>query len=120
MNRPETTSLCEVEPSRSPESRLMLAVLSDALVTFQRGLDSPVPVRRKRYCEVELWITDTSSDWPFSFEIICHTLHLDPDYIRAGLRLLKYESLSRRADKRGIALRRAMIFDRRSWRGRIG
>ncbi len=109
-----------VEPSENPESRLMLAVLSDALVTFQRGLDSHVPERRKRFCEVDQWISESNTEWPFSFESICHTLHIDPDYIRTGLRLLKYESLSQRTEKSAPALRRETIYDRRSWRGQIG
>lgn len=108
-----------VEPSREPENRLMLAVLEEALVTFQRGLNSPVPERRKRFCEVDRWVTERDSDWPFSFENICQTLRIDPDYIRAGLRNLKCESLLRRAATRGRKLRRERIYDRRGWRGHI-
>jgi hypothetical protein len=108
-----------VEPSREPENRLMLAVLEEALVTFQRGLNSPIPERRKRFCEVDRWVSEKDSDWPFSFENICQTLRIDPDYIRAGLRSLKCQSLSRRAHARGRKLRRERIYDRRGWRGHI-
>lgn len=107
------------EPSREPENRLMLAVLEEALVTFQRGLNSPVPERRKRFCEVDRWVSERDSDWPFSFENICQTLRIDPDYIRAGLRSLKCESLLRRSQARGRKLRRERIYDRRGWRGQI-
>ena len=107
------------EPSREPENRLMLAVLEEALVTFQRGLNSPIPERRKRFCEVDRWVSERDSDWPFSFENICQTLRIDPDYIRAGLRSLKCESLLRRAEIRGRKLRRERIYDRRGWRGQI-
>ena len=108
-----------VEPSREPENRLMLAVLEEALVTFQRGINSPVPERRKRFCEVDKWVLEKDSDWPFSFENICHTLRIDPDYIRAGLRTLKCQSLVRRTTTRGRKLRRERIYDRRGWRGQI-
>ena len=108
-----------IEPSREPENRLMLAVLEEALVTFQRGLNSPVPERRKRFCEVDKWVSEKDSDWPFSFENICQTLRIDPDYIRAGLRNLKCDSLTRRSELRGRKLRRERIYDRRGWRGHI-
>lgn len=114
-----TVDQLEIEPSREPENRLMLAVLEEALVTYQRGLDSPVAERRKRFCEVDRWVSDRESDWPFSFENICATLRIDPDYIRAGLRQLKCQSLARRAETRGRKLRRERIYDRRSWRGQI-
>ena len=108
-----------VEPSREPENRLMLAVLEEALVTFQRGLNSPVPERRKRFCEVDKWVSEKDSDWPFSFENICQTLCIDPDYIRAGLRTLKCQSLMTRSQSRRRKLRRERIYDRRGWRGHI-
>lgn len=109
----------EIEPSREPENRLMLAVLEEALVTFQRGLGSPVPERRKHFCEVDRWVSDRESDWPFSFESICATLRIDPDYIRAGLSQLKSQALGRGIDVRGRRLRRERIYARRGWRGQI-
>ncbi len=108
------------EASREPENRLMLAVLEEALATFQKGLNSPVPERRQRFFEVDRWISDRDSDWPFSFENICHTLRIDPDYIRDGLRRLKCQSLVKQPVVAGRKLRRERIYDRRSWRGQIG
>jgi hypothetical protein len=35
--------------------------------------------------EAEEWIMEKNSDWFFSFENICETLELYPDYIRQGL-----------------------------------
>jgi hypothetical protein len=89
-----------------PEYRLMLAVLEDALVTYQYGLRSVNPLRRRRSCEVERWIASTESDGPFSFESICTALHLDPDYIRAGLVQLKHKVYSDQPMRRRIRLRR--------------
>ncbi|HYC01335.1 MAG TPA: hypothetical protein VEC57_19540 [Candidatus Limnocylindrales bacterium] len=107
------------ETSREPENRLMLAVLEEALVTFQRGLNSPVPERRKRFFEVDRWVASHDTDWPFSFENICTTLHLDPEYIRAGLRQLKKQAHARRTVVKERKLRRERIYDRRAWRGQI-
>ncbi len=108
------------ETSKEPENRLMLAVLEEALVTFQHGLGSPVALRRKRFFEVDRWVASRDTDWPFSFENICTTLRIDPDYVRAGLARLKRQAFARSAEVRGRRLRRERIYDRRAWRGQIG
>lgn len=110
-DRPEVTT--------SPSNRLMLAVLEEALVTFQRGMNSPVPEQRRRFCEVESWAGSNDTDWPFSFENICHALRLDPDYIRKGLRSLKRDAQATRGRNKDRKLRRERIYDRRAWRGQI-
>jgi hypothetical protein len=97
----------------------MLAVLEEALVTYQRGINSPVPEQRRRFCEVDSWTSSEDTDWPFSFENICHALRLDPDYIRFGLRTMKREALVTRSRPTERKLRRERIYDRRAWRGQI-
>ena len=72
-----------------PEHRLMLAVLEDAVLVFRNGLDSGDPTRRKESFEVARWVIERDSDSLFSFENVCRTLQLDPDYIRSGLLGLK-------------------------------
>ena len=69
-----------------PEKRLQLAVLEDAVLTFERsvGVDDARPQRL--LAEVEAWVASDATDWPFAFVAICHTLNIDPDYVRAGLR----------------------------------
>jgi hypothetical protein len=110
MDKPELTA--------SPRNRLMLAVLEEALVTFQRGLNSPRAEQRRHFFEVDRWVASDDTDWPFSFENICNCLRIDPDYIRKGLRRLKADALRGKAvRKRG--LRRERIYDRRGWRGQI-
>ncbi len=90
----------------APEFKLMLAVMEDALVTFQYGLRSANPLRRRRGCEVEEWVASNDSDSPFSFENICTTVGLDPDYIRAGLVQMKRSAHAERFRVRRIRLRR--------------
>ena len=107
------------ELTRDPSNRLMLAVLEEALVTFQRGINSPVPEQRRRFCEVDEWVASDDTEWPFSFENICEALRLDPDYIRGGLRRMKKDSLLLRVRPRERKLRRERIYDRRAWRGQI-
>jgi len=69
-----------------PEKRLQLAVLEDAIITFERsvGVDDARP--RRLLAEVDAWFASDATDSPFAFMTICHTLNIDPDYIRGGLR----------------------------------
>jgi len=109
------------EVTATAGNRLMLAVLEEALVTFQRGLNSPHAEHRRHFHEVDRWIKSADTDWPFAFENICSCLRIDPDYIRAGLRRLKFEALAAGGRAvRAAGLRRERIYDRRGWRGQIG
>src|SRR5439155_1419454 len=42
--------------------------------------------RLRLLAEVDAWLASDVTDWPFAFVTICHTLNIDPDYIRRGLR----------------------------------
>ncbi len=107
------------ELTASPRNRLMLAVLEEALVTFQRGLNSPRAEQRRHFYEVDRWVASHDTDWPFSFENICSCLRIDPDYIRAGLYRLKCDALSGKPCPKAPSLRRERIYNRRGWRGQI-
>jgi hypothetical protein len=74
---------------RRGEERLMLAVLQDAVECFQENVLSQQPWEQKLFEEAEDWILAKNADWPFSFENICETLQLNPDYIRQGLMVWK-------------------------------
>ncbi|HYC54955.1 MAG TPA: hypothetical protein VEL28_08445 [Candidatus Binatia bacterium] len=83
----DTSAALEIDTTA--ENRLMLAVLEEALATFRLGVTSDRPLRRKRYFEVARWFASSDNDWLFSFESICTSLGMDPDYLRAGLRQLE-------------------------------
>jgi hypothetical protein len=70
---------------RGGEERLMLAVLQDAVKCFQEHVLAQHLWEKKLFREAEEWILEKNSDWLFSFENICETLQLNPDYIRRGL-----------------------------------
>src|SRR6516162_10168597 len=70
---------------REGEEKLMLAVLSDAIEEFQKHVLSKDERGRKLFREVEEWFLEKDGDCLFSFEYICDTLELHPDYIRQGL-----------------------------------
>jgi hypothetical protein len=105
----ELTPVVEVAPKpESDKRRLMLAVLEEALTTFQRGLVSDVAERRKHACEVETWVASDAVDWPFAFENVCDCLGIEPDYVRRRMNTLRrsiYGSLKRN-DKRRAGVKK--------------
>jgi hypothetical protein len=70
---------------REGEEKLMLAVLTHAVDYFQKHLLARNNSAKKLFQEAEEWFMETNTDWLFSFESICKTLQLHPDYIRRGL-----------------------------------
>jgi len=74
---------------REGEEKLMLAVLASAVEYFQKYVLSKDQKGRKLFQEAEEWFLEKDSDQLFSFEYICETLGLHPDYLRQGLRSWK-------------------------------
>jgi hypothetical protein len=70
---------------REGEEGLMLAVLENAIEYFQKYALAQSEREKRLFREAEEWILEKNSDWFFSFENICETLELYPDYIRQGL-----------------------------------
>lgn len=68
-----------------PEKRLLLAVLEDAIICFQKYFDAQDAKQRRLHEEAVSWIFDRSDNPAFSFENICDTCGLDADYLRTGL-----------------------------------
>lgn len=74
------------EASLVPEKRLMLAVLEDAIASFQRAfVQSTAIVEEAEEFDVEAWLESDDMSWPFSFASICQALDMEPDYLRRGL-----------------------------------
>jgi hypothetical protein len=72
------------------EKRLMLAVLEEAIATFQHDLEAKTRRGQRLFREAEDWIRSTDTSWTFAFENVCHALGLDPEYLRGGLERLKH------------------------------
>ena len=85
------------EHSAFPEKRLMLAVLEDAVATFQRYVDAKNRRGQRLFREAEEWVVSDDTDWPFAFENICHTLDIEPDFLRRGLARWKERQLAKAA-----------------------
>ena len=68
-----------------PEKALMLAILDDAVACFQKYVTAQRPKEKVLFQDAEEWFMEKDSDWFFSFENICESLGLDPNYLRKGL-----------------------------------
>ncbi len=93
------TSLGGGESSRGPYTgikALMLAVLDNGISSYL----SSVPRIR---AEAEQWVTSKRQRSPFAFSIVCETLGLEPDAVRAELRRWRDSGIS---PARAIARRR--------------
>jgi len=75
----------QVDSSLQPEKRLMLAVLEDAVGTFQKYVNVRSRHGRRLFSEAEEWFASHDGDWPFAFVSVCQALGLEADYLRAGL-----------------------------------
>src|SRR6266436_5569165 len=78
---------------REGEERLMFAILESAVEDFQKYVLARNPSGKKLFQDAEEWFLEKDSDELFSFENICETLQLHPDYIRQGLMVWKEAKL---------------------------
>lgn len=87
-----------------PEKRLMLAVLEEAIATFQRHVTSKTDHGQQLVDDVESWADGADADWPFSFENICAALDIEPDFLRSGL--MRWKERHADATENGTAIYR--------------
>jgi len=80
-----------------PERHLMLAILEDAVVSFQKNLNARSAKKRAQFEEAEAWLLDEKDSALFSFESICNTLGVEPSYLRRGLMAWKRENAPAKA-----------------------
>lgn len=90
-----------------PEEKLMFAVLTDAIECFQKYYGDNVQRRRRLFTEAEAWISTKEDAWPYSFENICATLNLDPNYLRMGLARWRVDH---EAQKTGLRIRKTLRY----------
>jgi hypothetical protein len=68
-----------------PWRRLMIAMLVDAIRSFQIKLEAHQPARREEFSEARSWIFSDDDNGFFSFRAVCDALELDPRTLRTGL-----------------------------------
>jgi tRNA(Met) C34 N-acetyltransferase TmcA len=81
------------------EKRLMLAVLQDAVECYQKYLVARRGKDKNLFSEAEAWILEQDNRSAFSFDNVCDSLGLAPNYVRAGLLKNKTRLLSRRHER---------------------
>jgi hypothetical protein len=86
-----------------PERALLLAVLDDAVRSFQDNLLSQNKKKQLLFEEAREWLFSNDSGWVFSFVSICGLLGLDPDYIRRGLKRWQERALYAAKKKQRVA-----------------
>ncbi len=74
-----------VDSSLQPEKRLMLAVLEDAVGTFQKYANANERNGQRLFADVEEWFESDDLEWPYSFVNVSNALGLDVSYMRRGL-----------------------------------
>lgn len=67
------------------ERELMLAVLSDAIECYWKYQKSARRSAIRLYQDAKKWIFAEDDSMPFSFNVVCETLELEPGYIRRGI-----------------------------------
>jgi hypothetical protein len=79
-----------------PEKKLMLAVLEDAIACYQKYLFARDSKGKALFQEAEEWVEEPGGTGVFSFDSVCETLGLNPDYVRRGLAEWKKAALAQR------------------------
>jgi hypothetical protein len=77
-----------------PEKKLMLAVLEDAIGCYQKYLFARDSKGKALFDEAREWVEEAGAGSVFSFDSVCETLGLNPDYVRRGLTEWKRAALS--------------------------
>jgi len=72
-------------PRRTPEQRLMGAVLEDAMRELTRPGGEWRGARSRRRAEIQAWFESDDVAWPFSFVNVCEALDLDVGDFRSRL-----------------------------------
>ena len=71
----------------TPERRLMMAVLDDAIRCVEKYRCSTDARGRRVFFEAKRWLLAEEPNWPYSFERICAVLDLDATAVRYRLLL---------------------------------
>ncbi len=73
----------------TPEHRLRIAVLDDAIQCVEKYRFATNVRGQRRFHEARRWLLAEETDWPYSFEVICEVLDLDANAVRHRLRLAR-------------------------------
>lgn len=85
-------------PPLTPERRLLLALVEDAVKVLRKYRNTPAGKDRDLFVDTVLWFTEPRGTAKLSFEPVCGHLWLDPAAVRSALQR-----------RLGITLKRAKI-----------
>ncbi len=101
------------------ETRLLFAVLEDAVRCYVKTANSPRRCDREQFDEVQRWFhAEAGTHSPFSFEYVCDVLGIEPTALRERLGLINVEDLPTK-QMRSVG-RRQVVRAGRSSRKRSG
>ena len=89
-----------------PFSRLMHAILIDAVRCYQVNFDARRPSKKQQFSEARGWLFHDEDSGPFSLRKVCDALEIDPDHVRRGLTSWKVKRL---AGEKVAAIRRSPV-----------
>jgi len=70
----------------SPELKLLAAVLEDAVATLTTDQRRCSRRQQRDFADALAWLHNRDgTDWVLSFDSVCASLAIDPDYLRQGL-----------------------------------
>jgi hypothetical protein len=76
------------------ETRLLFAVLEDAVRCYVKTFNSSRRSDREQFEEVQNWFnSEVGTRSPFSFEYVCDVLMIEPQILRSRLKLLSAKDL---------------------------
>ena len=87
-----------------PEKKLMLAILEDGIACFQKYVFARDGKGKALFREAETWVEDEGGEAVFSFDSVCESLGLDPDYLRRGMRMWKAQALAQQSQAKVVQL----------------
>ena len=89
-----------------PFTRLLHAILIDAVRCYQVNFDARRPSKKQQFSEARGWLFHDEDNGPFSFRKVCDELEIDPHHVRRGLISWKVKRLA--GEKVG-AIRRSPV-----------
>lgn len=95
------------------ETRLVYAVLEDAVRCYVKHAGATHGMRRALFDEVEGWFHAQTMAGPFSFAYVCDVLGVDPDFLRSQLTSLGPDDLPTK-QMRSVGRRHVVRSGRRS------
>ena len=97
--------LAQRQGDHQPLRRLMIALLEDAVLTFQRHLFARSEAGRRLFDEAEAWLMEENRGLPLRFEDVCDVLDLDAGFLRGALRRWQEREMPARRDEPGRVVR---------------